>query len=132
MCEIKVDQNSAEWLELRQTVCLTASHFGDAIGVGVGKPYDFLRHLLSPVELVDISEMGVACQHGITFEPVIDGAYQRLTGRITRPGGFWILDDKNDPLCGSIGASPDAIVIIVMIFFTIHMIAEYNNNQYLA
>ena len=119
MCEVTVDQRSAEWFECRRSVCLTASHFGDAIGVGRGKPYDFLRHLLTLVEFVDSQE---ACQHGISFEPVIDRVYQQLTGRIAKPGGFWISNDKNDVLCGLIGASPDAKVISFLIIFVTHKI----------
>ena len=36
-------QRSEEWFELRGCVALTASRFGEALGVGRGRPYDFLR-----------------------------------------------------------------------------------------
>ncbi len=46
MTEVEVPQRSEEWLELRSCVPLTASRFGDALGVGKGRPYDFLQALL--------------------------------------------------------------------------------------
>ena len=36
--EILVAQRTDEWFELRNSVSLTASQFGDALGVGRGRP----------------------------------------------------------------------------------------------
>ena len=47
MTEIKVSQQTPEWMVLRQGVQLTASKFGEALGVGKGRPYDFFLSLLS-------------------------------------------------------------------------------------
>ena len=41
--EHPVEQRSTEWYRLRQELVVTASKFGDAVGVGRGKPYDFYR-----------------------------------------------------------------------------------------
>ena len=46
MTEIRVRQRSEEWFELRGCVALTASRFGEVLGVGRGRPYDFLRSLV--------------------------------------------------------------------------------------
>lgn len=44
--EHHVRQRSQEWYNLRKGKVVTGSRFADAIGVGKGKPYDFLRSLI--------------------------------------------------------------------------------------
>lgn len=56
MTEIDVEQRTAEWYRLRRTVCVTASCFADAVGLGRGKPYDFLRHLVNKLDGPDEDE----------------------------------------------------------------------------
>jgi len=108
MTEIVVDQRSTAWYELRRSLCVTASSFGDAIGVGHGKPYHFLQSLLEPP--CDEEDLGnVHMQHGLSLEADINEAYQLLTGLKTKPSGFWIADGSSG-LAGIVGASPDAKV----------------------
>lgn len=111
MCEIKVVQRTEEWHVLRNRVILTASAFGDALGLGRGKPYDFMSWLLSDdKQNKSESEIGnIWTEHGIQLEPVICEAYQLLTGQQTTPSGFWI-PAEGDPLFEMVGASPDALV----------------------
>ena len=109
MTEISVQQRSAEWFELRQSVSLTASRFGDAIGVGRGKPYHYLTSLLSEDVCASDDTAYPLMAHGIAFEPVIDEAYQLLTGYTTCESGFWVPCKKN-VLYNLVGASPDAKV----------------------
>jgi YqaJ-like viral recombinase domain len=106
MTEILVEQRTTEWQQLRQSVCLTASCFADALGIGRGKPYDFLQSLIEPDG--EDAEPTACIKHGVLMEPVINDAYQLLTGNRTQPGGFWINEDG--PLHHLIGASPDAKV----------------------
>ena len=109
MPEIKVKQQSEEWHKLRKSIPLTASVFGEAIGVGKGKPGDFLRSLLDD----DFATTGVSnvfTTHGHLMEPVINEAYQLLTNRRTRQSGFWT-PAHGDKLHGLVGASPDALVM---------------------
>jgi len=106
MTELPVDQRTEAWHHLRRSVCITASCFGDAIGVGRGKPYHFLQSLLEPP--CD-DEDNIHIQHGLALEADIDEAYQLLTGLKTKPSGFWVADGDNG-LAGIIGASPDAKV----------------------
>jgi len=109
MTEVQVDQRTAAWYQLRRSVCITASRFGDAIGVGRGKPYHFLQSLLEPCEDDDFGS--VYTQHGLELEPYINEAYQLLTGLETRQSGFWIANSSSVPvLTDMIGASPDAKV----------------------
>jgi len=107
MTEILVDQRTVPWYELRRSVCVTASRFGDAIGVGFGKPYHFLQSLLEPCEDDDLSN--IYMQHGLGLESDINEAYQLLTGLETKQSGFWIADNSSG-LAGMIGASPDTKV----------------------
>jgi len=106
MTEIPVEQRSEVWYQLRHSVCVTASCFGDAIGVGRGLPYHFLQSLLEP-QCDD--EDTVYTRHGLSLEADINEAYQLLTGIKTEPSGFWIADDSCG-MAGIIGASPDAKV----------------------
>ncbi|XP_063433512.1 uncharacterized protein LOC134715333 [Mytilus trossulus] len=105
--EIHVQQRSSEWFELRKSVQLTASNFGEALGVGRGKPYDFLVYYLTEEEEEETSS---SAQHGINMEVVISEMYQILTGNQTRETGFWI-PAKGDYLEGLVGVSPDAVVL---------------------
>jgi hypothetical protein len=107
--EIDVRQKSDEWFELRNSLGLTASKFGEALGVGRGKPYDFLLSLLVDDSVYDNSGPTKETDHGIRLEPIIDEAYQILTGHVTQPSGLWIPDDNNI-LHNMAGASPDAKV----------------------
>jgi len=108
MTEVQVDQRTEAWHQLRRSVCITASRFGDAIGVGRGKPYHFLQSLLQPP--CDDEDTGnIHTQHGLQLETDINEAYQLLTGLQTKPSGFWIANG-NSRLAGIIGASPDAKV----------------------
>ena len=109
MTEISVQQRSAEWFELRKSVSLTASRFGDAIGVGRGKPYHYLTSLLSDDVCASDDATNPLMAHGVAFEPVIDEAYQLLTGYTTCESGFWVPCKKN-VLHNLVGASPDAKV----------------------
>jgi len=107
MTEVHVDQRTEAWFQLRRSVCVTASRFGDAIGVGHGKPYHFLQSLLEPRE--DDDDFGsVYMQHGLSLESDINDAYQLLTGLETKQSGFWIADSSF--LADMVGASPDAKV----------------------
>jgi len=108
MTEVQVDQRSVAWQHLRRSVCVTASRFGDAIGVGHGKPYHFLQSLLEP-PCDDEDSGNVYTQHGLRLEADIDEAYQLLTGLETKLSGFWIAEGSSR-LAGIIGASPDAKV----------------------
>jgi len=108
MTELLVNQGTVAWHELRCSVCITASRFGDAIGVGRGKPYHFLQSLLEPP--CDDDDLGdVHTQHGLSLEADINEAYQLLSGLKTKLTGFWIADGGSE-LAGIIGASPDAKV----------------------
>ncbi|XP_070577349.1 uncharacterized protein [Ptychodera flava] len=112
MSEIQVRQRTEEWFELRQCVQLTASKFGEALGVGRGKPYDFFLSLLSDCTS---SESGTGydnhyTKHGNEMEPILNEAYQLLTGNTTQESGFWLPSDSSN-LSGLVGASPDAKVL---------------------
>jgi len=111
MTEIDVKQRSAKWFELRQSVLLTASKFGDAVGVGRGKPYHFLASLLCDDACDSHSDDAgnSFTAHGVAFEPVLNECYQLLTGYTTRDSGFWV-PSETDPLYNLVGASPDAKV----------------------
>ncbi|XP_050400851.1 uncharacterized protein LOC126817750 [Patella vulgata] len=111
--EHQVTQRTAEWFELRNQVILTASHFGDALGLGKGKPYDYLVSLLSDDEVYLKDEKDKHLQHGFSMEKIIEEAYQLLTGSRTRSTGFWTVKEKSsDKLYQEyFGASPDAIVL---------------------
>ena len=111
--ELALTQRTAEWQCVRRSLCLTASHFADALGLGRGTPYHFLASLVAPQddERYGEGQEDASCRHGVEFEPVIDRAYRRLTGRDTEPGGFWVAAEVGDPLRGLVGASPDAKVI---------------------
>ena len=108
MTEVQVDQRTAAWRQLRRSVCLTASCFADAVGVGRGKPYHFLQSMLEP-QCDDDDSGSVYTQHGLCLEADINDAYQLLTGFKTEPSGFWIANGCSR-LAGIIGASPDAKV----------------------
>jgi len=107
MTEVQIEQRTVAWYQLRHSVCVTASRFGDAIGVGRGKPYHFLQSLLEPCE--DDDSGSVYAQHGLSLESDINEAYRLLTGLETRQSGFWLADSSSG-LMGKIGASPDAKV----------------------
>jgi len=107
MTEVQVEQRTVPWYQLRHCVCVTASRFGDAVGVGRGKPYHFLQSLLEPCK--DDDSGSVYTQHGLDLESDINEAYRLLTGLETRQSGFWIADSSSG-LMGMIGASPDAKV----------------------
>lgn len=111
--ESKVQQRSKEWFQIRNSVFLTSSKFGDALGVGMGKPYDFFLSLISEdtdeeeeeEEEVESSNT----KHGLTMEEIILECYQLLTGHKTRDSGFWVSKDRI--LQDLIGSSPDAVVV---------------------
>ena len=107
--EVNVKQRTEEWFDERKAVLLTASRFGDAMGIGRGKPFDFLNHILTDAK--DDNEANSAMQHGIDMEPAIHEAYNLLTGNLTRECGFWKIASENNSMYGYIGASPDAIVL---------------------
>lgn len=104
--EIPVQQRTQEWYDLRKSVQLTASNFGEALGVGRGKPFDFLQYYLDEEEEEETSS---AMQHGIDMEVIIGEMYQLLTGSQIRESGFWV-PAKGDELEHLVGVSPDAIV----------------------
>lgn len=104
--EITVQQRSKEWFNLRKSVQLTASNFGEALGVGRGKPYDFLQYYIDDEEEEETSP---AMQNGIDMEVVISEMYQLLTGNQIRESGFWV-PVQGDELENLVGVSPDAIV----------------------
>lgn len=109
--ESKVKQRSKEWFDLRKSVYLTSSKFGDALGVGMGKPYDFFLSCMSDDTDEDDEEVteSTYTQHGITMEEIILECYQLLTGHKTRESGFWVSKDRI--LQDLIGTSPDAVVV---------------------
>lgn len=109
--EIKVKQKSAEWFDARKKVSLTASKFGEALGFGKGRPYDFLASLFYDDDEIytkedDLSEIK---QNGIELGKVLREAYELLTGFKTNDTGFWIPHESN-MLYGYVGTSPDALV----------------------
>lgn len=105
--EIKVKQRSQEWFDKRSSVTLTASRFGDVLGLGRGKPYDFFMSVISDDN--GDPEQTDSIKHGIEMESVIHEAYELLTGNKTRESGFWV-PCVGDTMKDLIGASPDAIV----------------------
>lgn len=109
--ESKVKQRSKEWFDIRQSVYLTSSKFGDALGVGMGKPYYFFLSLMSDDNDEDEEEVTESShtQHGITMEEIILECYHLLTGHKTRESGFWVPRDRI--LQDLIGTSPDAVVV---------------------
>ena len=70
--EISVQQRSPEWFDLRKSVQLTASNFGEALGVGRGKPYDFFVYYLAEDEEEETSS---STQHGINMEVIMGICY---------------------------------------------------------
>ena len=122
-------QRSREWFQLRKSLLLTASRFADAIGVGTGKPYDFLVSLISDDPVYDPHDVTPEMNHGLRTEPIIDEAYQILTGHVTQKSGFWI-PHANDLLYGISGASPDAKVYDVNDPDRIIGLAEYKSPIY--
>ncbi|XP_033750436.1 uncharacterized protein LOC117334751 [Pecten maximus] len=116
--EIDVKQRSKEWFQERKKVALTASRFGEALGVGRGRPFDFLCYLVNS-ESEDVqadeeeSEEMANKKHGIDTEAVIFEAYQLLMGNNEahqiRESGFWV-PRESDMLKGLVGATPDAVV----------------------
>ena len=107
--EIDVLQGSKEWFELRYSLGLTASKFGDALGVGRGKPYDFLVSIVIDDPVYEAAGPTRETSHGVRLEPVINEAYELLTGHMTQQSGLWIPDESNI-LHNIVGASPDAKV----------------------
>ncbi|KAK3579992.1 hypothetical protein CHS0354_025313 [Potamilus streckersoni] len=106
--EINVAQRSREWFDLRANVCITSSKFGDAVGVGKGKPWHFfLAHIKENTDDDHMAD-NPCLQHGIEMEKVICEAYELLTGHKTRESGVWV--PKDGMLKGLVAASPDAIV----------------------
>ncbi|XP_038075231.1 uncharacterized protein LOC119743003 [Patiria miniata] len=110
MPETSVIQRSSEWFELRQHMQLTASKFGDAIGVGQGRPYDFFLSLLSDDACSRENEESEHTRHGTQMEPIIDEAYQLLTGNTTHAAGFW-QPPEGSILHGLCGATPDGKIL---------------------
>ncbi|XP_046554388.1 uncharacterized protein LOC124263738 [Haliotis rubra] len=109
--EHKVQQRSPEWFSLRRNTLITASQFGDAIGVGRGKPFDFFLSLISEDSIFEQDgNMMSNLQHGIDTEIIIKEAYEMLTGNLVRDSGFWV-PNKDSPLKTLIGASPDGLVV---------------------
>lgn len=116
--EIDVKQRSEEWFRERNKLVLTASRFGEALGVGRGRPFDYLCYLVqSETDEADSDDEGTQQkankQHGIDTEAAIFEAYQILMGSNdsynVRESGLW-LPRENHNLKGLVGASPDAIV----------------------
>ena len=110
--ESKVKQRTKEWFNIRKSVFLTSSKFGDALGVGMGKPYDFFLSLISESTDEEDEEEEVEStytKHGQTMEEIILECHQLLTGLRTRETGFWMSKDRI--LQDLIGTSPDAVVI---------------------
>lgn len=109
--EHKVQQRSLEWFSLRRNTLITASQFGDAIGVGRGKPFDFFLSLISEDSILELDDNLMSnLQHGIDTEIIIKEAYEMLTGNSVRDSGFWV-PNKDSPLKSLIGASPDGVVV---------------------
>ncbi|XP_046350520.2 uncharacterized protein LOC124131345 [Haliotis rufescens] len=109
--EHKVQQRSLEWFSLRRNTLITASQFGDVIGVGRGKPFDFFLSLISEDSIFELDDNLMShLQHGIDTEIIIKEAYEMLTGNSVRDSGFWV-PNKDSPLKTLIGASPDGVVV---------------------
>ena len=62
--EILVTQRSDEWFELRNSVSLTASQFGDALGVGRGRPAHFLQSIITKSD-DKLTEVQQVCSRNI-------------------------------------------------------------------
>ncbi|XP_033632416.1 uncharacterized protein LOC117294006 [Asterias rubens] len=110
MTEVMVSQRSQEWFELRRGLQLTASRFGDALGVGRGRPFDFFQSLISEDACYQDKKEDECTAHGIRVEPVIDEAYQLLTGNTTQSSGLW-LPKEGSILHGLCGATPDGKIV---------------------
>ncbi|ESO94432.1 hypothetical protein LOTGIDRAFT_232288 [Lottia gigantea] len=109
--EHHVEQRSPAWFELKKKVALTASHFGDALGLGKGRSYDFLVSLVSDDDVFKKEINDIHTQYGNNMEATICEVYELLTGAETRLTGFWTTKSEhfsNNPV---LGASPDAIVL---------------------
>lgn len=101
--EVNVKQGTAAWLAVRKTVPLTASKIGDAIGVGQGKPIDFLHHMLD-IDAPPFKGNNFT-RHGNEMETHIRNAYGTITKIPPKESGFWPKYDVG------IGASPDALIV---------------------
>ncbi len=110
MTEVMVSQRSQDWFEHRQPLQLTASRFGEAVGVGRGRPFDFFQSLMSDDACYQDKEEDECKAHGIRVEPIIDEAYQLLTGNTTHPSGLW-LPKEDSILHGLCGATPDGKIV---------------------
>lgn len=88
--EIHVEQRSPEWFQLRQSVSITASNFGEAIGVGRGRPYDYFLSQISDDPVYESVENNPILKHGVKMEKIISEAYELLTSNSIRESGFWI------------------------------------------
>ncbi|XP_062503705.1 uncharacterized protein LOC134180543 isoform X3 [Corticium candelabrum] len=104
-------QRSVECPSICRSLLVTASKFADAIGVGQGRPYDYF---LSRVDRSDTyksvsAERDEWMRHGVYTEPIINEAYQLLTGNKTEQSGLWI-PPVDDPLHGYCGCIPDGKV----------------------
>ncbi|OWF53317.1 uncharacterized protein LOC110446557 [Mizuhopecten yessoensis] len=115
--EIDVKQRSEEWFQERNKVVLTASRFGEALGVGRGRSFDFLCYLVNSesedTQADEGSEQKANKQHGVDTETAIFEAYQLIVGtnesHQVRESGFWV-PRENDMFKGLLGATPDAVV----------------------
>ena len=112
-----MEQRSKEWLTIRRTLVVTASKFADACGLGQGRPYHyFLSRIPRSDKHGDVTvERNGWMRHGVETEPVIDEAYQLLTGNKTLQSGFWI-PSVEDPLHGLCGCSPDGKVPFTRVY----------------
>eukprot|EP00056_Hartaetosiga_gracilis_P015665 m.242139 g.242139 ORF g.242139 m.242139 type:complete len:295 (-) comp30209_c0_seq1:256-1140(-) len=105
-------QQSQEWFGFRRKFALTASRFGDAVGVGTGHPLDFLGYLHAMEAEIDEEESPprIETAHGIEYEPIIRNMYILLSGNNVKECGLFTLPDSH-PMSSLIAATPDGKII---------------------
>ena len=109
-------QRTEEWFRLRASCVLTASQFGDAVGVGRGRPIHFLQSLRqarldetwSRQQQQQQQRPTPAMQHGIDLEPTIASMYQFLSGNEVTACTIFT-PAPQDVLFGLVAASPGEI-----------------------
>eukprot|EP00052_Salpingoeca_macrocollata_P012577 m.97798 g.97798 ORF g.97798 m.97798 type:complete len:268 (-) comp18543_c0_seq14:331-1134(-) len=107
--ELALEQRSDGWFSQRRKAVVTGSRFADVVGRGMGTPWDFFTFYY----LEENGRRGPTTreqQHGIDFEPIINEAYQFLTGSVTQAAGLYV-PDEHHPLHGYVAASPDGKVL---------------------
>ncbi len=111
--EIRVDQNTPEWLLLRRGgkgVRVGSSEAGAACGTSVSMlPCDLYTKITNPRDASDEDEPP-PCAHGHRCEPIIANFYKQLTGNVVEEANYW--EPRDPQLALLYGASPDRKVFV--------------------